>query len=85
MISETIDGLPHPITMSRPGYLLWAKERALALVEADPRAAWMSFASDCDKHPEIRDNVFLGYGTLALGGEGMTTSAEVRKYIEGFN
>lgn len=82
MSSETLT--EHPITMSRPVYLLWAKERALALVESDPRGAWMSFLSDCNKHPELAKNVFLAYGTMALGGEGMSTAEEIRKYISGF-
>lgn len=70
--------------MTRAEHLQWAKDRALALLDK-PKDAWASMASDCLKHPELAGHPAIGLGTLLAIGGNLSTAAQVRDFIEGFN
>jgi hypothetical protein len=71
--------------MARAEHLEWAKQRALAYVErGDLQNAFTSLASDLRKHPELADHPGIELGMMQLMG-GLSTPADMRRYIEGFN
>ncbi|MBO0360654.1 hypothetical protein J0X19_22025 [Hymenobacter sp. BT186] len=76
--------MPEP--MSRAEHLQWAKDRALAYVDAgDLASAGASFLSDLSKHPAIKPGtVHLLYALEALSG-GLNTPDKVRAFINGTN
>jgi hypothetical protein len=67
-------------------HLEWCKKRALAYCDQGYlQQALSSMISDLRKHPETADHpaIWLGVGLMSFGD--MTTSGQVRKFIEGFN
>jgi len=72
--------------MNRNEHLEWCKKRALEYVDAsDLTNAYASMTSDLGKHPETSGHIGieLGMGLLMIGK--LSTDAEMRKFIEGFN
>ncbi|MEE9117026.1 MAG: hypothetical protein V3U02_00345 [Calditrichia bacterium] len=72
--------------MTREEHMVWAKGRALGYVDAgDNNNAWASMCSDLNKHPETQNHPAIGLGmTLKMSG-GLSSTLEMRKFIEGFN
>jgi hypothetical protein len=73
--------------MTRAEHIAWCKQRALEYVERDDLAnAVASMLSDLRKHPETETHIGaqLGAGLMFVPGW-IHNSAEVRKWIEGFN
>ena len=70
----------------RAQYLEWCKKRALAYVDQGYlQQALSSMIGDPAKHPKTADHpgIPLAVGRMALGD--LTTSEQVREFIEGFN
>jgi hypothetical protein len=64
----------------------WCKRRALEYVErGDTQGAFASMASDLSKHDETRDHIGIQLGMMQLMGGMLSTPAEMRHFIEGFN
>ena len=72
--------------MTRTEHLEWCKKRALEYVDAgDNRNAATSMMSDLRKHDETSNHVGISLG-IALMMEGhLSSSAAMRKFIDGFN
>ncbi len=74
---------------TRAEHLAWAKERALAELDADPTGrgpvnALLSMATDLDHHPDLRGHVGIQLGvTLAATGR-LTQPDQVREHIGGY-
>ena len=71
---------------ARAQYLEWCKKRALAYVDQGYlQEALSSMIDDLRKHPKAADHpsIALAVGKMASGG--LTTSGQVREFIEGFN
>ena len=72
--------------MDRAEHLQWCKDRALEYVkEADTQKAFASFSSDMSKHSETANHSALQLGTMLLFGGHLSTSNEMKKWINGFN
>lgn len=72
--------------LTRAEHLAWCKRRALDYVDAgDLTNAFASIASDMKKHPETENHAGLQIGAMLLMGGHLSTAAEMRKFIEGFN
>jgi hypothetical protein len=72
--------------MTRAEHLAWCKTRALQYVDAgDINNAFASMASDLDKHPDTANHAGINLGMMLLMGGQLSTAAEMRKFIEGFN
>ena|SRR3990167_8495969 len=72
--------------MNRIEHLTWCKKRALEYVETgDLNQAYASMASDLGKHMETADHPGIQLGMMLLMSGRLGTSAEMRKFIEGFN
>jgi hypothetical protein len=70
---------------TRSEHMAWAKERALAYVDAgDVSNAFASLTSDVSKHPETADHGGIDLGYLLLMSGSLSTVPEMREYIEGF-
>ena len=72
--------------MDRQEHMEWCKKRALEYVDAgDFSQAYTSMSSDLGKHPETEKHagIELGMGLLMMGK--LSTDAEIRKFIHGFN
>ena len=70
----------------RSQHLEWCKKRALAYVDQGYlQQALESMLSDLAKHPKTAGHpgIALAVGRMALGD--LTTSGQVREFIEGFN
>jgi hypothetical protein len=72
--------------MNRQEHLAWCKQRALEYVDSgDLAQALTSMISDLNKHPETKGNVGIELGVgLSLVGA-LSTSSDMRRFIEGFN
>lgn len=71
--------------MTRDEHLAWCKKRALEYVDrGDLPNAWGSMASDLGKHPETKDHSAISLGMMMFGGH-LSTSHEMRRFIDGFN
>jgi hypothetical protein len=74
--------------VTRAEHLAWAKERALEYADqGDTASAIASLTSDLGKHPETAASVSIVAKLmmpLAISGH-LSTPAELRKFIEGFN
>ena len=73
--------------MTRDEHLAWCKKRALEYLDAgDPAQGFTSMLSDLRKHPELENHVGgeIGVGFMLLPGW-ITNTAEVRRWIVGFN
>jgi len=69
---------------TRSEHMAWAKERALAYVDAgDFTTALASLTSDVSKHPETADHGGIDLGYLLLMSGGLSTGPEMRAFIEG--
>ena len=67
-------------------HLEWCKKRALAYVDQGYlQQALSSMLSDLAKHPKPADHpgIPLAVGRMAIGD--LTTSGQVREFIEGFS
>ena len=73
-------------TITRAEHLAWCKQRALELVDAgDLNGAFASMGSDLRKHPETENHPAIELGFMLLLGGHLSTAADMRKFIEGFN
>lgn len=73
-------------TTTRAEHLAWCKERALEYCDAgDLQNALASMGSDLQKHPETAGHIGVGLGLAMMAGGQLSTQAEMRKFIEGFN
>jgi hypothetical protein len=72
--------------VTRTEHLAWAKERALEYADrGDVAQAMASLGSDLNKHPDTAGHSGIELMTmLAMTGH-LSTSREVREFIEGFN
>jgi hypothetical protein len=72
--------------MNRAEHLQWAKGRALEYADrGDVANALSSITSDLNKHPETKGHSGLELmGMLAVAGH-LSSPAELRRYVEGFN
>jgi hypothetical protein len=72
--------------MNRQEHLAWCKQRALEYVDSgDLAQALTSMISDLNKHPETKGHVGIELGVgLSLVGA-LSTSSDMRRFIEGFN
>ena len=72
--------------MTRKEHLEWAKQRALAYVDAgDPNQAFASMTSDLRKHPDLANHIGIELGAMELMGGFLSTPDAMRKWITGFN
>lgn len=72
--------------MTRAEHLQWAKDRALAELDAGrPRDAVVSMLSDLRKHPELDGHSGGTLGAMLLVGGFLGRDREIREWIEGFN
>lgn len=71
--------------MTRDEHLAWAKKRALEYVDRDPVSATASMVSDLRKHPELKDHAGIDLGGMLMLGGHLSSPAEARRFIEGFN
>jgi sulfite exporter TauE/SafE len=71
---------------TRAEHLAWCKQRALAYVDAgDLTNAFASMGSDLNKHPETQGHAGIELGMMLIVSGHLSTQAEMRKFIEGFN
>lgn len=69
---------------TRGEHMVWAKERALAYVDAgDVGNAFASLTSDLGKHPETAEHGGIELGYLLLMSGSLSTVPEARVFIEG--
>lgn len=72
--------------MNRQEHLEWCKSRALKYVDRDDcRNAWMSMASDLQKHKELKNHAAIELGMMMVMSGHLSTSQKIREFIEGFN
>lgn len=72
--------------MTRQQHLEWSKKRAHeSLAAGGPAEAMASMASDLKNHPELKDHAGITLGMMMLMGGHMSTDADARKFIDGFN
>lgn len=72
--------------MDRAQHLDWCKQRALEYVDrGDVQQAYASMASDLGKHPETQGHAAIQLGMMLMMGGQLSTTAEMRRFIEGFN
>ena len=70
--------------MTRADHLTWAKERALAELDAgSPDNAMTSIYSDLRKHAELADHQGLELGAMLSFAGHLSTHPQVRDWIEG--
>ncbi len=72
--------------MTRQEHLDWCKQRALEYIaQGDVKNAWASMCSDFGKHEETAGHMAIGLGMMMVMGGQLSTPAEMKKFIEGFN
>lgn len=72
--------------MTRDEHLAWCKQRALEYVDrGDLRNAFASMASDLRKHDGTKDHATIKLGMMMLMGGHLSTAADMRRFIKGFN
>lgn len=72
--------------MTREEHLQWCKQRALQYVDrGDAMNGLTSMFSDLDKHPETKDHKGTQIGVMLMMTGALSTPAEARRFIEGFN
>lgn len=72
--------------MTRAEHVEWSKQRALEYVDhGDVVQAFSSLASDLRKHPATEDHPALQLGAMLQMSGHLSTSAEMREFIEGVN
>lgn len=73
-------------TTTRDQHLDWCKQRALKYCDAgDLRQALASMMSDLQKHPETKNHPARVLGMQLFVSGNLNDTAEMRKFIEGFN
>jgi hypothetical protein len=71
---------------TRSDHMAWCKARALEYVDmGDTQQAFVSMASDLEKHTETARHPAIQLGMMMLMGEQLSTPARMREFIEGFN
>lgn len=71
---------------NRQEHLDWCKQRAMEYIDAgDLRGVFASFLSDMGKHPELENHAALPLGTMLLMGGHLSTPAQMKDWITGFN
>lgn len=72
--------------MTRTEHLAWCKQRALEYVDrGDLTGAYGSMVSDLTKHPQAEGHIGMQLGIAMLSGGHLSTPAQMREFIEGFN
>ncbi len=73
--------------MNREEHLRWCKDRAIEYIDAgDTQQAFTSMCSDVEKHPETAHHKTTNQlGLMQLTGGMLSTPAEMRKWILGYN
>lgn len=72
--------------MTRTEHMQWAKARAIEYVNnGDISAAFSSIASDLQKHPETENHIGVQLGMMQMMSGLLSTPAEMRHFIDGFN
>lgn len=72
--------------MNRSEHLEWCKKRALEYVDAgDVTNAYASMGSDLNKHPETEGHPAIQLGMMLMMAGHLSSAAEMRKFIDGFN
>jgi hypothetical protein len=72
--------------MTREEHLDWCKQRAREYVDrGDLSNAYASMASDLGKHPETEGHQAIQLGMMLMMGGHLSSAAEMRKFIDGFN
>lgn len=72
--------------MNEKEHLRWAKDRAIEISKTgDQTGAYASFVSDMKKHELLADHPALPIGLMQLAMGGLSTTAEMINFIEGFN
>ena len=71
---------------TRAEHLAWCKKRALEYVDrGDAVNGLTSMFSDLDKHPETKDHKGTQIGVMLMMTGALSSPAEARRFIEGFN
>ncbi len=71
---------------TRQEHLEWCKRRALKYVEIDDlKNAFASMTSDLRKHAETKNHPAIELGLMLMLSGGLSTRAEMQKFIEDFN
>jgi len=71
---------------TRAEHLAWCKQRALEYCDAgDIAQAFTSMASDMQKNDETRSDAAFLLGITLMANGDLSTPAEMRRFIEGFN
>ncbi len=70
---------------TRAEYLSFCKTRALDLCDSNPQEAITSMLSDMKEHPDTADHPALTLAMSLMMTGHLSTSAEARRFIEGFN
>lgn len=71
---------------TRAEHVAWCKKRALEYVTAgDLKQAMASMGSDLNKHDETRNHEGMQLGMMLLTTGGLSTPAEMGRFINGFN
>lgn len=72
--------------MTRDEHLKWCKKRANEyLASGDTQNAYASMASDLNKHPETEGHPAIGLGMMMLMGGQLSSTEDMRRFIDGFN
>lgn len=75
---------PAPQPRTRAEHMAWAKQRALAALDAEgPQAALQSMLSDLGKHPDTNQPVLLFITMAEI--QARPGQERARTFIEGFN
>jgi hypothetical protein len=75
-----------PEHLTRAEHLQWAKDRALAYVDAvDLPSACASILSDLSKHPQIDPSAARMVWSIEAVTGGLDTADKVRRFINGIN
>jgi hypothetical protein len=71
---------------TRAEHLAWCKKRALEYCDSgDVQGAFASMASDLNKHDGTTNHIGIQLGMMQLMGGMLSSPAQMRHFIEGFN
>jgi hypothetical protein len=71
---------------TRQEHLEWCKRRAHEYLDSgDVQNAYASMASDLNKHPETQGHSAVSLGMMLMMSGNLSTTEEMRKFIDGFN
>lgn len=74
------------IEMTRQEHLDWCKQRAIECIDGgDVPGAYVSMASDLNKHPDTQGHAAIQLGMMMLMAGHLSSPQEMRRFIEGFN